>query len=171
MTDTPVLDTPDIGTPTGLVRLDVVATALFAVVCALALALRHRGWVEALFVTVSLVLFAVGVVTSLVAYASAVERSRTADISVGSLFMLAGKVAPTAVKRTMYLCWAVQIVAAFVVGIVGATGLGTGQRNVLAFGALVPMLGVGLHGLWAVRHGTFEARQQPHSRPQHRKIG
>ena len=33
--------------------------------------------------------------------------------------------------------------------------------SVLAFGVLVPMLGLGLNGLWASRHGVFEERGAP----------
>jgi len=34
--------------------------------------------------------------------------------------------------------------------------------SVLAFGVLVPMLGLGLNGFWASRHGAFDERSAPH---------
>lgn len=149
------------------VRANVIATTVFAVACVVALLWRHRGWAEAGFVGLSLVLFAVGVATALVAYAGAVERSRTSDIGVAALYLLSGPVAPRTLKWRMHGAWAVQIVGALTVGILGSIGLGSGQRNVLAFGSLVPMLGIGLNGLWSSRHGSFGPRQLP----QKRKIG
>jgi len=35
--------------------------------------------------------------------------------------------------------------------------------SVLAFGVLVPMLGLGLNGLWASTHGAFAQRAVPDS--------
>lgn len=141
-----------------VVRFHVLATALFLAVCVVALGWRDRGWSEAGFVTVSLILFAVGVGTALWAYAAAVDRSRTSEVAVASLFLLAGDVAPRQVKLRMWAAWGTQIVAAMAVGIIGSTGLATGDKNVLAFGALVPMLGIGLQGLWSARHGVFPRR-------------
>ena len=55
--------------------------------------------------------------------------------------------------------------------IVGATGLSGSQVNALAFGILVPMFGIGMNGLWAVRHGTFGPRIDKSVQPTNRKIG
>lgn len=101
-------------------------------------------------VTVSLALFAIGCVTFLWAYAIAVDRSRIDAIGIGGLYFLAGS-APTWVRRHMMSALAVQTV----VSIVAAS---MRPFTPVAFGILVPMYGLGLAGLWAARHGTFERR-------------
>jgi hypothetical protein len=54
---------------------------------------------------------------------------------------------------------------------VGAAGLSGRQVNALAFGILVPMLGLGMNAMWAVRHGTFGPRVDRAVQPSNRKIG
>ena len=58
-----------------------------------------------------------------------------------------------------------------IVAIVGANGLSGSQVNALAFGILVPMFGIGMNGLWSVRHGTFGPRLDKSAQPSNRKIG
>jgi hypothetical protein len=141
-----------------LVRLNLVCTAVFVVVLAVAVPLRHHTAAQVLVAVVSLVLFAIGVVTGLWAYTSALERSRTEEVGVANLFLLTGPTAPPRVKRTMAVLLGVQTVAALAGASVGAAGLSGNQINALAFGVLVPMLGIGVNGVWAARYGSFGPR-------------
>lgn len=101
-------------------------------------------------VAVALALFAVGCVVFLVAFATAVERSRTEAIGIGGLYFLAGS-APSTVQRSLLGSVVVEVVVAL------ATA-GIRMFTSLAFGTLVPMFGLGLAGLWAARHGRFGSR-------------
>jgi len=137
-------------------RSNVVGTAVFTVVTALA-ALRFTDFWRAAVIVVDLALFAVGVATFLWGFSVAVARSRTETIGVGQLFLLLGATAPRAVKSVMWSCLAAQVV----VGLAGALARpDTDGRpgSALAFGVLVPMFGLGLNGWWAARHGQFIAR-------------
>jgi hypothetical protein len=53
---------------------------------------------------------------------------------------------------------------------VGAVGLSGNEVNTLAFGILVPMFGIGLNGLWAVRFGRFSPRLDKPVQPSRRRI-
>ncbi len=103
---------------------------------------------------VSLVLFAVGCVAFLVAYARAVVRSQAEEISVAGLFGLSGS-APKAVQRSLLLSVGAQ--TAIVV-----TAASIRPFTALAFGILAPVYGVGVAGLWGAAHGTFPPRHRPH---------
>mgnify|MGYP003345608949 FL=1 len=152
-----------------IVRLNLVCTVVFLVALAVAVPLRHHTPAQVLVAVVSLVLFAIGVATGLWAYTSALERSRTDEVGVANLFLLTGPTAPTPVKRTMSVLLAVQTVAALAGASVGAAGLTGNQINALAFGVLVPMLGIGMNGVWAARYGSYAPRVQvPASRSRRR---
>ena len=135
-------------------------TAVFAVV-ALAATLGVTS-LEAVAVGVSLVFFAASLGVWAYAFAIAVVRnSHGDDISVPGLFFLSGS-APKRVRRHLLGSLAVSIVAAVV----------TVKAN--PFSALVPMLALGLTGLWAARHGTFPPRRGvrvPQSSSQRRADG
>ena len=139
-----------------IIKLNVGATALFVVVTLLAAWIFSPAWRTAI-VVVDLVLFSIGVVTFLLGFFSAVQRSRTEEISVSTLFLLLGGVAEKSVVRWMNGCLTVQVV----VGIAGAIVRGSTDGrpgSTLAFGVLVAMLGLGLNGWWAARHGRFPER-------------
>ncbi|MFM8867145.1 MAG: hypothetical protein ACKOFZ_02525 [Ilumatobacteraceae bacterium] len=139
-----------------LVRFNVAATATFVVVTVLAAWIFSPAWRTAV-VVVDLVLFAIGVVTFLLGFFSAVQRSRTEEISVSTLFLLLGGVAEKSVVRWMNGCLTVQVV----VGIAGAIVRGSTDGrpgSTLAFGVLVAMLGLGLNGWWGARYGRFPDR-------------
>jgi hypothetical protein len=144
-----VPEAPWDGAGRGLVRLDWWATAALAgstLVSAVFLGdIRYAG------VAVALVLFALGCVTFLWAYGIAVQRSRVDAIAIGGLFFLAGTVAPRAVKRSLNAALAVQVA-------VSVAGASVRPFTTLAFGTLAPMVGLGLNGLWAARHGRFPPR-------------
>lgn len=141
-----------------LVRLDLAGTALFTAVVAFAVPLRDERSVQVVVAVVSLALFAVGTALSLWAYAVAVERSRRDEIGVANLYLLTGGTAPRGVKRTMTGALAMQAVVAVTGAALGMRGLGAQQLNALAFGVLVPILGIGTNGAWAARYGAFGPR-------------
>ncbi|MGB8861509.1 MAG: hypothetical protein WCC60_19800 [Ilumatobacteraceae bacterium] len=154
-----------------LVRSNLLGTALFLVALAIAIPLRAHRPAQVLIAAVSLVLFAAGIATSLWAYSAALERSRSEEVGVANLFLLTGDTAPKPVKRAMSLALAVQVVAALVGASVGVAGLKDNQLNALAFGVLVPMLGIGMNGAWAARYGSYGPRVNPTAKPTNRKIG
>lgn len=121
----------------------------FVFVVASALAVTWSG-LRPVGVTVSLALFSLGCVAFLWAFAIAVDRSRIDAIGIGGLYFLAGS-APAAVRRHMMGALAVQTVVSIVAASIR-------PFTPVAFGILVPMYGLGLAGLWAARHGTFERR-------------
>jgi hypothetical protein len=125
-------------------------TALF-VLTAVASVLTDR--MRLVGVVVALALFAIGTITFLVAYARAVNRSRLEEISVVELFFLSNGCAPKRVRRHLMGALAVQVVTAF------ATASAR-PFTAVAFGILVPMYGLGMAGLWAATHGTFQKRRQ-----------
>jgi hypothetical protein len=133
-----------------LVQLDLVGTVAFVVTAALEAIVLD--WARSPGVAVALVLFATGCVLFLAGYAQAVERSRTEEVSVTGLYLLAGDVAPRAVKQLLLGMLAVQVVVAL------ATAIARPYTTV-AFGILVPMFGLGVIGCWAARHGQFPPRE------------
>ncbi|MEY4172994.1 MAG: hypothetical protein RI900_159 [Actinomycetota bacterium] len=141
-----------------LVRANVFGTALFVVAEAIAVPLRAERVGQVLIAVVSLVLFAAGVATSLWAYASALERSRSEEVGVANLYLLTGDTAPAPVKRTMSIALGTQVVVGLAGAIIGVAGLSKNDLNALAFGALVPMLGIGMNGAWAARYGSYGPR-------------
>ena len=85
MSDVPA--TSDAAEPAGiiarqgrLVRLDVAGTVVFVATLAVAVPLRAERVGQVLIGAVSVVLFAIGVATSLWAYVSALERSRAVEV-------------------------------------------------------------------------------------------
>jgi hypothetical protein len=153
MTDRPTGPTRPAG-PT-IVRADWVATAVFAAAMALTAALPDEF--VAIGVAVSGLLFAAGIVIFAVAYARAVQRSRTDELDLPGLFFLVHS-APAAVQRSMMGA----LVAQLVVGI-GAAALR--PFTPLAFGTLVPVFGLAMAALWSATHGSFPPRRQLERRP------
>ena len=98
-----------------------------------------------------LVAFGAGCIVYLLAYATAVARSRTDAIGLGALFFLAEGAAPLAVRRSFWLWTPVQVV-------VGVGAAAVRPFTAVAFGVLVPIVGLSLMGLWGARHGRFPAR-------------
>lgn len=100
-------------------------------------------------VATALALFAISLGVWGWAFGIAVVRSANGDdIVVGSMFFTAGA-APPAVRRRLFGALAVCLLVTF--------GTAVGEP----FGVLVPMLQLGLVGLWAARHGTFPPRPTP----------
>jgi hypothetical protein len=141
-----------------LVRANLALTGVFLVALAIAIPTRTHRFGQVLIAVVSLVLFAIGIATSLWAYTSALERSRSEEVGVANLYLLTGETAPKPVKRAMSAALGVQVVAALVGASVGVAGLQGNEINALAFGVLVPMLGIGMNGAWAARYGSYGPR-------------
>ncbi|MFM8794649.1 MAG: hypothetical protein ACKOFF_07180 [Acidimicrobiales bacterium] len=142
-----------------IVTTNAVLTAVFVVATAAAVVVFDQPW-KAVSVAVDLACFALGVFAFLWGYWNAVQRSRTESIGVAQLYFLLGGIAPRTVWVRMNVLLAVQTV----VGIGGALARGSTDGkpgSTLAFGILVPMLGLGLNGLWGAFHGTFPPRQGP----------
>jgi hypothetical protein len=103
---------------------------------------------EGVAIVVSLTLFAASLAVWAYAFGLAVVRSsRGDDVTVPALFFLSSGTAPPTIRRQLVGALAVSVVVAVV----------TVKAN--PFSALVPMLALGLVGLWAARHGTFPPRR------------
>jgi hypothetical protein len=131
------------------VRLDVWATVAFTVVSVAATVAPDP--LEYVSVPLDLVLFAVGCGAFLWAYAVAIARSRYEALTMGGVFFLSDRVAPTRVARTLRLALAAQVAVALAVAAIR-------PFTALAFGVLVPMAGLGLMALWGARHGRFPVK-------------
>jgi hypothetical protein len=142
-----------------LPRINLLLTALFLVATAVA-AVVFSPATRTAGVVVDLVLFSIGVAAFIWGYFSAVQRSRVDEISVASLYFLSGQVANKQVQKIMNGC----LIAQLVIGLAGAIARSSTDGkagSTLAFGVLVPLLGLGLNGLWASQFGTFTPREQP----------
>ena len=136
---------PDVDDGSRIVTASWASVALFAVTAVPAAA--GVTALNAVALATALALFVVGIAVWLWGFAIALVRSASGDdIVVASLFLLQGS-PPRPVRRNLYLALAASVVIA------GATGTAD------AFGILVPMLPIGLIGLWGARHGTFPPRK------------
>jgi hypothetical protein len=144
----------------GIVRANAVATVLFGATAVYAAAVfsTTAQWVGAI---TAMALFAVGVFAFLWAYWSAVQRSRTDEISIAQLFFLLGSPTPRSIRRAMLVTLLAQVVIAVATTLARPDGPDGNPGSSLAVGFLVPMLGFGLNGLWASAHGAFPPRAAP----------
>lgn len=150
------------GTPSdAIIRVDLALTAVFAVTAALAAAVFSTTW-QWIGAVTAMALFAIGVFAFLWSYWSAVQRSRTDEIAVTQLYLLLGDAIPATVRRTLNLVLVTQFVVAITTTLARPDGPDGNPGSSLAVGFLVPMLGFGLNGLWAVRHGNFATRADLH---------
>lgn len=142
-----------------IVQVNAVLTAVFVVTSLAAAVVFDDPWKQ-VAVGTSLACFAVGVVAFLWGYWNAVQRSREDNIGVAALYFLLGGIAPKGVARRMNALLAVQTV--WSIATAAARGSTDGKPgSTLAFGILVPMMGLGLNGLWGAFHGRFEPRPAP----------
>jgi hypothetical protein len=141
-----------------IVRVDLALTALF-VVSAVVSAVVFDGTTQVIGVVVALAMFLIGVFTFLIAYFVAVGRSREEEIGVAELYLLTGEALPSRARRLLWLALAIQIAAALATALARPSTDGK-AGSTLAFGVLVPMLGIGLNGLASARHGTFAPRRR-----------
>ncbi|MDQ1430744.1 MAG: hypothetical protein QOF40_1346 [Actinomycetota bacterium] len=128
----------------GLLAVGWVANALFAVT-----AIPVAFGVDDLLgvaIGVSLLLFLVSVGTFVYAFGVGLARSARGDnVAVANLFFLQGS-APKPVKRDFLILFLVCL----------AITVATAAWD--PFGVLVPMLPIGLAGMWAARYGVFPPR-------------
>jgi hypothetical protein len=142
-----------------IIEVDVILTGMFAATaCYAAIDFSTTAqWVGAI---TAMTLFAIGVFTFLWSYWNAVQKSRTQEIGVAQLYLLVGDAVPTAVKRILNALLVAQFAVALVTTLMRPDGPDGNPGSSLAVGFLVPMLGFGLNGLWAVTHGTFPLRTE-----------
>lgn len=140
-----------------LIKCNLAFTAVFVTMSIVAAVAFTAPW-KPIGVAVSLSCFTVGIVAFLWGYWTAVQRSRTDNISVAALYFLVDDCAPQSVARLMNGALGVQVVVAVVTAISRTTTDGR-TGSTLAFGVLAPMMGLGLNGLWGATHGTFAPRQ------------
>ena len=136
-------------TGAGIVRLSWISTAAFAVAATVAAAVPERA--ARPVAVFDCVLFLIGVGAFLLAFARAVGRSRTEEVEILGVYFLGGGVAPREVRRSLLGAFAAQVVVAVVTASIR-------PYTAVAFGILVPMLGLGLAGLWGATYGRFPER-------------
>jgi hypothetical protein len=129
----------------GILVFGWVANALFAVT-AVPAAITSEDVLVGVAIGTALLLFFVAIGAFTYAFAVAVARSTRGDnVAVANLFFLQGS-APRPVQR--------RFLVLFIVCLLIAVGTAAWEP----FGVLVPMLPIGLAGVWAARHGTFPPR-------------
>ena len=140
-----------------IVRVNVALTGVFVVTAVYAAAVFSTSaqWVGAV---TAMVLFTVGVFAFLWSYWNAVQRSRSDEIAVTQLYLLMGEAIPSRVRRIMNSTLLVQFGVALATTFARPNGPDGNPGSSLAVGFLVPMMGFGLNGLWAVYHGDFATR-------------
>lgn len=129
-------------------RASWIGTTAFGVTAVLAVAVKATDVVA---LAVALLLFTAGLGAFGAAFVKAVDRSRTDELGVMSLFFLEGGSAPKPIRRLLLGSFAVEVGVAF------ATA-GARPNTSLAFGILAPVYGLALTGLWGARHGAFAPR-------------
>lgn len=140
-----------------IVQANLIGTAVFTV-SAIVAAVVFDGFARVQGVVVALSLFAIGTFAFLWGYWSAVQRSRTEEMAVSELYFLLGPAIPPSVRRWMNGALLVQTVVSLATALARPTTDGR-AGSTLAFGVLVPMLGLGLNGLWAAKYGAFGPRR------------
>jgi uncharacterized membrane protein len=129
----------------GILVFGWIANALFAVT-AVPAAITSEDALVAVAIGSALLLFFIAIGAFVYAFALAVARSARGDnVAVANLFFLQGS-APRSVQRSFLVLFVVCL----------AIAVGTAAWE--PFGVLVPMLPIGLAGVWAARYGTFPPR-------------
>lgn len=142
-----------------IVQVNLALTAVFAVTATMAAIVFSTTW-QWIGAVTAMVLFAIGVFAFLWSYWNAVQRSRTEELAVTQLYLLMGDAIPSSVKRVMNLTLVAQFAIALATTLARPDGPDGNPGSSLAVGFLVPMLGFGLNGLWAVYHGNFAPRTE-----------
>jgi hypothetical protein len=140
-----------------IIRADITLTAIFGVTAAYA-AIDFSTVAQWVGAVTAMSLFTIGVFAFLWSYWLAIQRSRVDEISATQLYLLLGTAIPKRVRRLLWLALFAQIAIATITTFARPNGPDGNPGSSLAVGFLVPMLGFGLNGLWAVTHGTFAPR-------------
>jgi len=131
----------------GVVTFGWIANGVFAVT-AVPAAARVEAF-EAPAIVVALALFFVAIGAFVYAFVLGAARSAGGEeVAVANLFFLQGA-APREVHRQFGAMFGVCLLVA------------VGTVVWAPFGFLVPMLPIGLAGVWSARHGTYPARRRP----------
>ncbi len=133
----------------GIRRASWAGTAVFVVTAVAAVVAPST--MEPVALAVAIGLFAGGCVVFLWGFVLVAGRSRTDRMELAQIWFLTGSPTPPSVRRSLLGALAVQVV-------VGLATAGARPYTSLAAGALVPMWGLGLCGLWAARHARFPER-------------
>ncbi|MGA0117552.1 MAG: hypothetical protein ACO3JF_04085 [Ilumatobacteraceae bacterium] len=141
-----------------VVRVNEILTALFVASAVLAVVVFENPW-KVIAASIAVGSFVVGVVVFLWGYWTAVQRSRYDNIAVASMYFLTDKCAPSAIARRMNVMLGIQVVVSIATALIRSSTNGK-PGSTLAFGILVPVLGIGMNGLWAALHGEFSPRNQ-----------
>jgi hypothetical protein len=142
-----------------IIRADMILTAIFGVTAAYA-AIDFSTAAQWVGAATAMTLFTIGVFAFLWSYWLAVQRSRVDEITVSQLYLLLGPAIPKRVRRTLMLTLLAQAAIATITTFARPDGPDGNPGSSLAVGFLVPMLGLGFNGLWAVTHGTFAPRSE-----------
>ena len=129
-----------------IVKPAVWSTAFFVVGSVLAVA--SEG-VAVLMLFFDGLMFLLGCVVFAFTLLRAAERSRTDELSVAGIWLLAGQ--RRDIQQWLLGCLGVQVAVAL-------AAAAARPYTPVAFGVLVPTFGLGLCGLWAVRSGSFPPR-------------
>lgn len=132
-----------------IIWLSWSSTMAFTAV-SLAAAIDPSAAIEVFF-AVAVGLFLAGCAVFALDLALIAGRSRVSLMGIGGLFFLAGS-APRRVQWHLLGSFGAQVAVSIAAAAVR-------PFTPLAFGTLVPTLGLALCGLWAVRHGVFDARR------------
>jgi hypothetical protein len=140
-----------------IVFADVIGTVAFTATAVYAAVVFSTAaqWVGAI---TAMALFAVGVFAFLWSFWTAVQRSRVEQIGVMQMYLLLGDPTPARVRRIMLSMLAIQTTVALVTALARSESDDGSPGTSLAVGVLVPMLGLGLNGLWCAFHGDFPVR-------------
>lgn len=139
-----------------IVRANGALTVVFTVSAVVATVLFAAPW-KTIAATIAIGCFSIGVVVFLWSYWTAVQRSRQDEISVAALYFLVDGCAPKPIARAMNAMLTVQVVASVATASIRSSTDGE-PGSTLAFGILVPMMGLGFNGLWGAMHGSFRPR-------------
>ena len=153
----PELERPeDDGKGSSIITASWVGTGLFALVSIPAAFLPDTF--APFLIVVSLAMFLIGSVVFVIAFLTAVGRSREVLIGMGGLFFLAGGTAPRRVSRHLMGSFALECALAVATTVIGLFTVPADVTNPVAFGVLAPIFGMGLAGLWSARYGHFAER-------------
>lgn len=134
--------------------VSIIVTVAFALVTLLG-AIDPEAFIGPYFV-VTVGLFTAGFLIFLWVLVGMALRSRDDLLSIAGVFFLSDS-APTSTRRALLGTLAAQVVIAVV-------GAAARPFTPLAVGTLVPLFGLAVVGLWAVRYGHFEAHPNGVSR-------
>ena len=140
---------------TAIIRLHQLLTALFVITALYAAIVFDTSaqWVGAV---TAMVLFSVGIVVFLWGFWSAVQRSRTEELAVTSVYFLTGGCAPKSVRWQMNSALIIQVITAFATTFWRSSGPDGNPGSSLALG---PRADVGPRDEWSVGKFSWNIRR------------